>query len=92
MRAATKIECFKYWEYVLFHTDNVLVISHQADHVMKYFDNTYTLKSDPKTVNNWYKPSTYIDSKLSKFQVIDTGETLWSMSGDSNIRKAINTV
>ena len=49
MGSATKFEGFKYREYVIIHTDNLLVISHRADLDMKVFDQNYTLKADPKT-------------------------------------------
>ena len=52
---------------------------------MKVFDNAYTLKADPKTGKKWDKLSTYLGDELDKFQVIDTGETCWLMSGDSYI-------
>ena len=92
MSAATKFGGFKYWEYVLIHTGNLLVIYHLSDLVMKGFHKAYILKVYPKTGKKWYKPSTYLGADLAKFQVSDTGETRWSMSGDIYIRKSINMV
>ena len=89
MRTATKLEGFKYWEYVLIHTENLLVISHRVDLVLKGFDKAYSLKADPKTGKKWHESSTYIGAELSKFQLLDTRETCWQMSGDSCIHEAI---
>ena len=47
--AATKLEFLQYWVCVIIQSDYLLVLSHQADLVMKDFDKAYTLKSDPKT-------------------------------------------
>ena len=59
---------------------------------MKGFDKSYNIKSDPKTVKKWYKPSIYLCADLAKFQVPDIGEKWWSMSRDSYSREAIKTV
>ena len=37
---------YKYWEYILVHYDDLLVISQCANLVMKGFDILYTLKPD----------------------------------------------
>ena len=76
IRAATKLEGFEYCEYVLIHTDYLLVISHRADLIMKGFEKAYTLKSDPKTGKKWDKNFTYLGSDLAKFEVPDTGDKL----------------
>ena len=48
MRAATKSDGYKYWEYILVHSDDLIVISQRAKLVMKVFDTAYTLKPDAK--------------------------------------------
>ena len=75
MRTATKLQGFKYLDYILIHTDNLFFISHQADLVMEGFYTTHTLKADPKTGKKWGKTYTYLGADLAKFQVPDTRET-----------------
>ena len=62
--------------------DDLLVISHRANLVMKGFDIAHTLKPDVDG-NEWANPTTYIGADIAKFQVPDTGETCWSMYGDT---------
>ena len=38
MRAATKIDGYTYWGYILMHSDDLLVISHRDYLFMKGFD------------------------------------------------------
>ena len=49
MWTVTKSSGYKYWEYVIIHTDNLLIIFHHDALVMKGFDQYYTLKKDTKT-------------------------------------------
>ena len=91
MRAATKSDGYKYWEYILVHSDDLLVISHRAKLVMKGFDTAYTLKPDAKG-KKWAEPTMYLGADIAKFQVPDTGEWCWSMSGDTYLKEAVKNV
>ena len=46
MRAATNPDGYKYWEYIIVHSDDLLVIFHRDNIVMKGFDTPYTIKLD----------------------------------------------
>ena len=56
------------------HSDNLLVISHRTNLVMKGFDTVYTLKLDANR-KKWAEPTTYLGSDIDKFQVPDTRDT-----------------
>ena len=43
MREATNPYGYKYWEYILVGSDDLLVIYHCANLVMKGFDSAYTI-------------------------------------------------
>ena len=73
------------------HYDDLLVIYHRANLVMKGFDTLYNLKPDANS-KKWDEPKTYLGADIAKLQVPDTGETYWSMSGDTYIKEEINTV
>ena len=90
IHAATKAYVYRYWEYILLHYDYLLVIYHQANIVMKGFNTEYTLNPE---ANNKNGPSQRrIGADIAKFQVPDTGETSWSMSGDTYIKEEIKNV
>ena len=91
MHAATNSDGYKYWEYILMYYDDLLVISHRANLVMKGFDIAHTLKPDVDG-NEWANPTTYIGADIAKFQVPDTGETCWSMYGDTYSKEEIKNV
>ena len=82
MRAAKNPDGYKYWEYIIVHSDDLLVIFHRDNIVMKGFDTLYTIKLDTDG-NNWADPTTYLGADIAKFQVLDTGDTCCSMSGDT---------
>ena len=46
MHMATNPDGYKYWEYIILHFDDLLVISHCVNLVVKGFDTAYTLKPD----------------------------------------------
>ena len=73
------------------HSDDLLVIYHQAKLFMKGFDTLYTLKPDAKG-KKWAETTTYIGANIEKFQVLDTGETCWILFGDTYIKEAIKNV
>ena len=54
--------------------DDLLVIYHCANLVMKGFDIAYTLKPDADG-KKWAEPTTYLGADIDKFQVPDTSDT-----------------
>ena len=52
MSKATNIDDFKYWDYILIHTDNMMVISHEARSIVEGLSKVYILKKDPDTKND----------------------------------------
>ena len=71
MRAATKPDVYKYWEYNIFHSDDLPVISHRANIVMRGFDTAYALNPDANG-KKWANPTTHLGADIAKFQVPDT--------------------
>ena len=90
MRANTRPDGFKYWEYVLCYVDDVLVISHEPQKVMDTLSRTYTLKEG--TVK---EPDQYLGAEVRKIQIADSDDptkTRWGMSSDLYIKRAIADV
>ena len=56
MRKAANPDGFKYWEYALIHTDDILVISHKAIVIMDGVDKVYSLKKESETKNSYHEP------------------------------------
>ena len=90
MRPATKPDGFQYYEYVLIHTDDLLVVSHRADVIMKSFTDFYTLKEDPATQLPYGPPTRYLGADVGQFEV--NGIKAWYLSGDSYCKEAVKTV
>ena len=57
MSKATNIDDFKYWDYILIHTDNMMVISHETRDIMDGVAKVYDLNKDTKDNNTYYKPT-----------------------------------
>ena len=91
MCASTNSDGYKYWGYIIVHSDYLLVISHCTNLVMKGFDTVYTLKPDAKG-KKWAKPMTYLGADIEKFQVPYTGEACRSMSSNNYIKEALKNV
>ena len=66
MRAATKPDGYNYWQYILVHSDDVLVIYQRANLVMKYFDTVYIRKPDANGKKQ-SDPTAYLEADIAKF-------------------------
>ena len=89
--ADTKPYGYKYWEYIIVNSDYLLVSSHRDNLVIKGFDTLYIL--NPNTGGKkWSDPTIYLGADIANFQVPDTGETCWSISGGTYIKEAIKNV
>ena len=60
MRAATKIDGFEYYEYILVYVDDVLVISASPIPIMKTLQQAYHLKDEPTA------PTTYLGATIKE--------------------------
>jgi hypothetical protein len=91
MRPNTRPDGFKYWEYILVYVDDLLVVSHDAQSVMDKLAEHYTLK--PGSVR---APTEYLGSDVKPFTIPprngDSGETCWSMSADTYVKRAVADV
>lgn len=83
-----------YYEYVLFHTDDCMVISRRASDIMKGIDSVYKLKKDKKTGKSWDEPSIYLGAKVGKYRDPEDpdGKYCWTLSGDDYVRNIVNQV
>jgi hypothetical protein len=79
---------FAYWEYVLCYVDDVLVLSHEPEKVMKHLQTRYVLKAD-----SLKEPDEYLGSQIRKYQLPggDT-KTRWAMSSDLYVKRAVADV
>ena len=85
MKANTKPDGFKYWEYVLCYVDDVLVISHDPQKVMDYLNSRYTMKE-----GSVKEPDEYLGAQIRKYNV--DGKEVWSMSSDLYVKRAVADV
>ena len=85
----------QYYEYVLIHTDDILVASRRANQILDAIDSVFNLKADKKTGKKYGEPDIYLGSQIKKHrhQSDDpNGPFSWSMSGDHYVEKAIQDV
>jgi len=87
MRKAIDPNGNKYWEYILLYTDDVLVISHQAEDVLRNEVGKY-FKLKEKSIG---PPSQYLGGKLHKVN-LENGMEAWAFSSSQYIQEAISNV
>ena len=90
MRANTKPDGFKYWEYCLVYVDDIFVVSHVPQVIMDLLSKTYTLKEGSVKV-----PDLYIGARISKYYMqgsYDPGKVRWAMSSDDYYKQAVANV
>ncbi len=90
MKSKTKPCGFKYWSYILLHTDDILKIDHEPKNVMEYLASRYTLK--PRSIQ---EPDAYLGSQISKFYIegADRPEKpRWAMSSVRYVKQAVSDV
>ena len=68
-KAAIKPNGDKYWAYVLFYVDNLLVVSHKPQEVMDFLSKRYTLKE-----GSVKEPTEYLGNQVGR----------WDMHGPLN--------
>ena len=87
MRKATKDDGFKYWEYVMIYSDDILVISAKPKRIMDHLASRYTLKKDSVK-----EPDVYLGAGIGKFVRPGTDKALWTMSSETYIKRMIADV
>jgi hypothetical protein len=90
MRPATKPDGFKYWEYVLVYSDDILVVSHDPKRTMDFLESKYTLKNGTVA-----EPTTYLGAEVKKWRIEgsdDPTKIRWAMSSETYIKSAIADV
>ena len=88
-REATKLNGFKYYEYLLTYVDDILIVSHNPKPILELLGNRYDLKPD-----SIGPPEQYLGANIEKYQIIgdDTGCEYWSMSPKQYVQEAICNV
>jgi hypothetical protein len=81
MRPATKPDGSEYYELVLVHTDDLLVVSYKATEILNQLDQHYML------------PETYLGAEIGHYILGDEPEKpRWYMSSDKYAKEAIKNV
>ena len=75
-----------YYEYLMVYVDDVLVISHAPEEVMKRIGSEFEIKN-----GEYGPPSTYLGAGISKVQ-LGNGEECWSMDSKRYVKAAIKVV
>jgi hypothetical protein len=88
MRPNTKSNGFKYYEYVLIYTDDILSISHQPLDVLTKLDQHYILKKD-----SIGPPRQYLGAQIGNYSLPDDPiRRRWYMSSEKYVKEAIRNV
>ena len=87
MRLASKPDGTQYYTYILLYTDDILVIDHHAEHVLrnqlgKYFE----LKQE-----SIGPPKIYLGGKTSKVE-LENGVSAWSFSSTQDVKAVVANV
>jgi len=86
-RAAKKADGFEYYEYVLVYVDDLLVLSHQPDIIMKSLEDFYWLK------DGYNKPDHYLGAQIKEWRFPeDANKVMWAISSEQYVKEAIKNV
>ena len=75
-----------YYEYLLVYVDDVLVVSHAPEDVMKSIGEQFEIKN-----GEYGPPTTYLGAGISQVQ-LDDGNMCWSMESQKYVKAAIDTI
>jgi hypothetical protein len=93
LRAATKADGTKYYEYVLIYVDDILAVSSNPSAIMDTLSVAYRLKEDPTTGKTYARPTRYLGADIGHFHFDDeTDKARWFMSADTYVKNAIKTM
>jgi hypothetical protein len=88
MRPATKTDGTEYYELILVHTDDLLVVSHKPQEILNQLDQHYILK--PGSIG---PPKTYLRAEIGQYVINDDpSRPKWYMSSDKYIKESIRNV
>jgi Reverse transcriptase (RNA-dependent DNA polymerase) len=87
MRTATRVDGRKYYEYLLVHTDDLLVISEKPQRILDDVDSHFKLKAVLVEA-----PRKYLGAAISQFALPQTGQEVWAMSLDDYLKEALKNV
>eukprot|EP00978_Attheya_sp_CCMP212_P004652 scaffold10138_cov34-Attheya_sp.AAC.1 len=91
MRAATKLDGFKYYEYVLIYVDDILALGEHPEKVMISLSEIYRLKKDKKTGKAYAPPERYLGANIGQYDLPDS-QKAWYMSSNDYAKEAVKTV
>ena len=75
-----------YYEYLLVYVDDILVVSHAPEEVMKQIGSEFEIKN-----GEYGPPTSYLGAGISKVQITN-GEQCWSMDSKKYVKAAVNVV
>jgi hypothetical protein len=75
-----------YYEYLLVYVDDVLVVSHAPEDIMKSIGEQFKIKN-----GEYGPPTTYLGAGISQVQ-LDDGSMCWSMESQKYVKAAVVTI
>lgn len=75
-----------YYEYLLVYVDDILIVSHAPEEVMKQIGKEFEIKN-----NEYGPPTSYLGASITKVQ-LDNGEECWAMDSKKYVKAAIEVV
>jgi hypothetical protein len=77
----------KYYEYLLVHTDNLLVLSEHPKKILDNVDSNFKLETG--SVETLRK---YLGVAISRYSLLQTGQDVWAMSSDEYLKETLKSV
>ena len=74
-----------YYEYLLVYVDDILVVSHAPEEVMKQIGSEFEIKND-----KYGPPTSYLGAGISKVHLAN-GEECWSMDSKSMSKQQLRS-
>jgi Reverse transcriptase (RNA-dependent DNA polymerase) len=88
MRPATKADGTEYYQYILVHTDDLLVVAEKPIEILNLLDQHYVLK--PGSIG---EPKRYLGAEVGLYHLPNNPERpVWYMSSEKYIKEAIRNV
>jgi Reverse transcriptase (RNA-dependent DNA polymerase) len=88
MRPATKMDGTEYYQYILVHTDDILVVAEDPLAIINLLDQHYVLK--PGSIGI---PTQYLGAEVGHYHLPDRPERpVWYMGSEKYIKEAIRNV
>jgi len=84
---AKKPDNYEYYEYVLVYVDDVLVLSHQGETIMKELEQYYRLK------DGYAKPTQYLGAAVKEWTFPDDAtKPCWALSSEHYVKEAVKNI